>query len=186
MSYRNLFVFAEGPTDADFFVSKVIVDQLLKINIHAVTPIKYASEKNWNAKLRNLINSINSINSKNPNNIALYIYARDFDSHTFPCITSARENIIKDHSVISKSNILIVKEEIESWYLAGIKKDLAKKYNITIPKNTDNISKEHFESLFSDEPLTALRTEILDNYSITQARKRNSSFNYFIKKLKKY
>ena len=83
------------------------------------------------------------------------------------------------------SSIIIVREEIESWYLAGIDTSLDQFSNIDVPENADEIDKETFDEMIksiSEYKKDAL-IEIAKNYNFDFAIKRNKSFKYFLDKL---
>ena len=93
------------------------------------------------------------------------------------------EKLLKDYDKLSKEKIIVIIEEIESWYLAGINKEVAKQYKIKLDTTTDNLTKEHFKdiikkSLFGYD-ITDAMSEILIKFNFEQAKKRNSSFNSF-------
>lgn len=49
--------------------------------------------------------------------------------------------------------IIIVKEEIESWFLAGIDSKIDQFKNFIVPNNTDSITKEIFDDMLKKIPL---------------------------------
>ena len=48
-----------------------------------------------------------------------FLFLSDLDSDTFPCITK-RKKRVDEYSSLNSDDIIIVNEEIESWFLAGI------------------------------------------------------------------
>lgn len=99
------------------------------------------------------------------------------------CLAILKKNIIqsKIDPSIDREKIVVVKAEIESWYLAGISQSDAKKLNIIFHANTENINKEKFESMMHHRFVsnTDFMMEILKCYSIDTAKKQNPSFKYF-------
>jgi len=79
--------------------------------------------------------------------------------------------------------VFIVREEIESWYTAGISEMLIQHYKLPAHDNTDQLKKEEFESLVPPR-LGRLQfiLEILEEYDLESARNKNSSLNYFVNK----
>ena len=107
------------------------------------------------------------------------------DNKEFPCITARKEDWFKNYAYLDSSKIIIVKEEIESWYLAGIDTSLDKFNDLIIPDSTDGIEKETFDKMMSGlfEYKKDCLIEIAKNFDFELAKNRNSSFNYFLNKL---
>ena len=71
-----------------------------------------------------------------------YLFLSVLDNKKFLCITSRKEDGFKNFTNRDCSKIIIVKEEIESWYLAGVDTSLDIFKNLKIPDSTDSIEKE--------------------------------------------
>ncbi len=174
MTYKELYIFVEGEDD-ERFVERIL-KPILEKKYDYVVIVKYAKEEyEWR---NNFIKSIKSIGAD-------YIYVTDINNS--PCITG-KKNIIKQKCRdIDIDKIIIVIKEIEGWYIAGIGQKIAKKLKIKLTHNVDanEITKEQFNSLiprqFKDSR-TNFMIEILKHYDIKLARKRNKSFDYFIRK----
>ncbi|MFW6173008.1 MAG: hypothetical protein ACOC1X_02130 [Promethearchaeota archaeon] len=112
-----------------------------------------------------------------------FIYVCDLNDK--PCVTSKKMVVDNELKNVEQEKILIVVKKIECWYLAGLTKTNAKKLKIKLPTySTDNITKDQFNSLVSkkfDYRIDAM-AEILKYYSVKQAKKRNKSFKYLMKK----
>ena len=111
-----------------------------------------------------------------------YIFARDFNDS--PCITTKKEKITGEFKQITEDKIIVVVKEIESWYLAGLNENTSKKVGIRKKIRTANrITKEEFNQLI---PKNMSRIEfmrnILENYDVEIAKRRNRSFGYFLNK----
>ncbi len=171
-SYRRLFIFVEG-NDDERFIRYVIEPEFMK-KYDYVRIIKYAQEKK--DKLCNLIKSIKSMGAD-------YLFFADINDA--PCITGKKSKIIKSCKEISPNRVLIVIREIEGWYLAGLSDEDCIKLKIKCFSNTDNITKEEFNKLipkkFSYSRINFL-IEILNHFSIDEARRKNRSFEYFYNK----
>jgi hypothetical protein len=104
------------------------------------------------------------------------------DKDTSDCITKRKKKLSSVYEEVEEKNILIVIKEIEAWYLAGVGKQFAKKHNLKIPSNTDEINKTKFKVILKssdfDEGLDMMQ-EIAKRFDIELAKKRNTSFSYF-------
>ncbi|MBK8442671.1 MAG: hypothetical protein IPL35_04270 [Sphingobacteriales bacterium] len=86
--------------------------------------------------------------------------------------------------MLAKERIFVVKEVIESWYLAGISEEQKEKFKIENFTDTQCLNKHYFDAL-SNAP--DFRIEILKGYSLEKAVFCNASLCYFNDKfLKKY
>jgi hypothetical protein len=113
-----------------------------------------------------------------------FICLTDIDS--FPCI-STRKQFIKEHKIgeIKDNKIIVVRAEIESWYLAGVKQDCSKRIRIRECKNTNNINKEQFCEILEKSKLgysIDCMIEMLNHFDVDLAKTKNNSFNYFYTK----
>lgn len=170
---NKLFVYVEGDHD-EIFANFILSDYLRQSKSIELWPIKYAE------KPPKLINK--DIKSKSNYN---YLFLSDLDNKTYPCITARKEDRLNNYENLNESSIIIVCEEIESWYLAGIDNSLEQFSSLNIPDTTDGIDKETFDEMIksiSDYKKDAL-IEISKNYNFDLATKRNKSFKYFLNKL---
>lgn len=182
MSVKVLFVLLEGPTDEKFF-SNILKTHLDDNTI--VRPWQYSRQRK--AKTLSLIRSIESMKAKSlPWD---YIYSKDFNGAI--CLTEKRNNIIEYFSVsptrqiIAEERMIIVVEEIESWYLAGVSRnfllDLGVKKWINM---TDNVTKEKFVNFIPKRmPDLVFRSKIVADFDVELAKNRNRSFGYFWDKI---
>ncbi|MHC1602314.1 MAG: hypothetical protein ACXQS4_03690 [Methermicoccaceae archaeon] len=125
---------------------------------------------------------LKSINSMNADYIADYVYFRDIN-HT-PCVTAKKEKIMKKlKRRMNQDKIIIVVKEIESWYLAVDDETLESLGVHENIKNTDDITKEKFDALIPDGVTRKeFMTGLLENYNVETAKKKNTSFKYFMEK----
>ncbi|NPA35210.1 MAG: hypothetical protein GXO48_09815 [Chlorobi bacterium] len=128
--------------------------------------------------MQNFIRSLNSMS---------HDYLLFTDLNSAPCVTHVKQLLTNKIPNLSPSNIIVVKREIESWYVAGIDDNLAKKLKITkpLPQNTETFSKEDLMHLKppSFQFLSEFMLSILEDFSVETATKKNASFAYFISRL---
>jgi len=178
-----LYILVEGIEDETFFknIIKPILEKKLKINY--IETYKYAQKTP--DKVKTFFESIKGMSKKGTMDVD-YIFVADIDNS--PCVTEKKKELKERYRNIDEKKIIVVKKEIESWYIAGadLNGDWCKKYRIRCLKNknnTDNLSKEDFNSLI---PNISLRlnfiSEILNHFSVQTAKQKNSSFEYFTKK----
>lgn len=170
---NKLFVYVEGEHDM-IFVDSILSDYLRNNKSIELFPIPYAKKP---PKTMN-----KDIKSKSKHN---YLFLSDLDNKQFPCITARKENRFNKYDYLDFSNIIIVKEEIESWYLAGIDSSSNKFKGLEIPDNTEAIDKETFDEMMKGifEFKRDCLKEIAKGYDFELAKSRNSSFKYFLDKL---
>jgi hypothetical protein len=171
MMDKQLFIFVEGEDDKRFFQHIVIP----MINPIYKTIIKtYAEEKK--DKLEKYIKSIQ--------NRYDYIFIADINSS--PCIIAKKQRLLEEYNFLDENKTILVRHEIESWYLSGLSDENSKKFKIRILKNTDKITKEVFYKLMKKAGFDSridFMVEILNHFSIETAIKKNKSFKYFIDKI---
>lgn len=140
---NNLFIFVEGIDDKKF-VSEVLANLFYQKSINII-PVTYQVKKN------NDINKqiIRCTKSKN----CSYAFFSDLDSHTYPCITSRKDSRRKEYNALEDSNIFIVCEEVESWYLAGVDNSLEEFKYFKISDSTDNVTKEDLNEMIKKKCL---------------------------------
>lgn len=168
----SLFIFVEG-LDDERFISEVIVPRLLKVydqvDIHRY---RNKTEK----YVSNFISSIKSMSGVN------YMFISDFDMN--PCISTRKDRLIERYDGLDKEHIFIVKNEIESWYVAGLDRNNCSKFRIKHFTDTVNVTKNSFDEMFNikSKSRVDLMLEILVSFDSRVARKQNSSFDYFFRK----
>lgn len=171
MMDKKLFIFVEGDDDKRFFEYIVIP----MINPIYKTIIKtYAEEKK--GKLEKYIKSIR--------NDYDYIFIADINSS--PCVTAKKERLLEEYNFIDTNKTILVRHEIESWYLSGLSDENSKKFKIRTLKNTDKITKEVFYKLMKKAGFDSridFMVEILNHFSIETAIKKNKTFKYFMDKI---
>ena len=173
----SLRILLEG-NDDQRFIDNVIRPYISKIKPSMILTIKYAEERKVDVD-----KTIQKLDAKNHK----YILLGDYDSSD-DCITLKKEDLIDDFNHLNKDVIFIVKDEIESWFLAGMNTDLEIFAEFNVPDDTEGITKEMFNDMLDNSRFDSridLMKEISKSYDFDLATKRNNSFKYFIEKLEK-
>jgi len=172
LNIDKLYFFVEGLSD------EIFINDITKNVIHSIEIkiIQYAEEKKTTYYLKSLNSMIN-----NNCNINYYFIADNDSSLPYP---DRKISIIKKKfKTVIEENIIIVQEEIENRYLAGITKKASKKLNLNKIKNTNEITKESFKKLLKNRNIIEVYNEILSDYSICHAKEKSNSFKYFMEKI---
>jgi hypothetical protein len=109
-----------------------------------------------------------------------YLIVTDID---FEKSVDAKKNVILARfSEADYQHIVVIIQEIESWYLAGIDGNGAKALGIHIPEHTDSVTKEHFIGLIPRfyPSKIAFMIEVLKHFSLSVAVEKNRSFRFFV------
>jgi len=126
----------------------------------------YANEKHQ--ELAKLIQSLKQMNMD-------YILVADKNSEQ-TCITAKKENIRQRYNNEAEiDKIIVVIKEIESWYLSGLIEEQAKKLDLPVLDNTENVGKRKFDEYRRHCRLPNrkdLMKEILKYFSIKTAKQR--------------
>jgi hypothetical protein len=170
--YKKLYLFIEGPHEKEFFAR--LGERIFKDKFDDIQLVPYSQEsKEW---IKKLLKSIKSMNAN-------YIWFSDLNDA--PCISKRKEKLREKFTDLDESKVIVVRKEIESWYLALLDGDSCKKFKINPYKfkDTDDIKKEQFDVLIPEKfDKISFMIEILDCASIETAKQRNTSFRYFIEK----
>lgn len=171
MSYRRLLILVEGQDDKDFF-EYVIVPRLHTIFYDDIRVIEYANKSN--DYLKRLLASFTSMGAD-------YWFTHDLDS---PCITNQKENLSRKHPFVQPDKILIVSQEIESWYAAGHSHDTAENLGISHLATTMGMTKEEFNRWIPPSCISrkTFMIELLQRFSLEEAVSKNLSFRYCLAK----
>lgn len=176
--FKQLYIFVEGPDDERIFEN--VFKPLILEKYSFVKVIKYAglTKKAVKAFIRTFSNQ----------NSSDYLFVCDFDARgdTSFCITKRKnKEIEKFGNILEQDKIRIVKEEIESWYLAGITSANLKKFKIKELKETELIDKEQFIDLIPRrfQNKTDFLIEIIKEFDIETGINKNNSMKYFVAKL---
>lgn len=171
--YTDIYFFVEGNDDLRFIEN--IIKPKLKKKYKNIYIVKYRNEKM--IKINSYIKSIKNMKTK-------YIFISDLNSS--PCVTHKKGKILQNYSELENDNIIIVKKEIESWFLAGIDEKFLYKNKKKYIKNTENISKEQFNSIIpkSIDFRNDFIFKLFEIYNFEIALTRNESLKYFYEKIK--
>ena len=167
-SFRRFTLFVEGNDDQRFADS--ILRPLLEPVCDYLEIYRYAEKRP--SDVRRYVISLD----RTPN--ADYLFIADFDQG--PCVTLRKSRLINRYGSLEPERILIVRREIESWYLAGLDPDSYEEFRLPTRRNTDGITKEQFDGLLPSrfEDRVDFMEEILNRYDVGTARVRNESFDY--------
>jgi hypothetical protein len=171
MVRETLLVFVEGGSDRRFF-ERAIQPFALPLRMRVV---EYASVPNRE------INRI-LVEKRRIGSPCMFVKDRDLA----PCATSRKEKVQETHPPLAARDIVVVSREIESWYMAGITKETAKRLGIrNLPDKTDECVKRDFDqckpSRFKSD--IDFMLEILKQFDVPLARSRNSSFDYLLRRI---
>ena len=167
-SFRRFTLFVEGDDDQRFANS--ILRPLLETVCDYLEIYQYAQKRP--SDVRRYIRSLDHIPDAN------YLFIADFDQG--PCVTRRKDQILSVYSNLDAGRILIVRREIESWYLAGLDSDSYEELGVPTHRNTNDVTKEHFDSLIPSyfNNRTDFMVEVLRQFDVGTARRRNGSFDY--------
>lgn len=168
MALRKLYIFVEGNDDAMFF--KGVIVPFFKKKYDDVEIVQYAQMKK--ARVDLFLTSIKTLRFD-------YFITADID--LAPSVAEKKRTIKHRFDCADMDNIIIVVAEIESWFLAGLSEEALEKFNLPFLDRTDFVTKEEFNDYYLHRFKSRIdfMQEILKNYSVEAAMKRNASFSYF-------
>lgn len=173
MAYKRMWVLLEGNDDERFF--ERVIKPIFENTYDFVRPWQYAQKRT--EKVKNFLRSIESIGSD-------YLFWGDINR--LPCVTAKKTRIKRRYGArVDIDNVIIVVQEIESWYLAGLNDKARKELRIRTFRKTDNITKEQFDKLMPKkfDSRIDFMVEVLNRFCVEIAKRKNSSFDYFMEKL---
>jgi hypothetical protein len=169
-----MHMLVEGRDDREFF--NVVIQPMLRERYDHVQIWEYAG-----ATIERRISYLRSIEAMN----ADYLFVTDIN--TSPCITERKGYLVDSHkNLIDPGRTIIVRREIESWYMAGVDDQACREFGIASLPQTDHMTKEQFKSLMPkrfNDSLVDFMTEILREFRVELARGKNRSFCYLMDKL---
>jgi len=110
-----------------------------------------------------------------------YLFLGDFD--TSPCVTERKEHLLRSYKpMLDAGRIIVVRAEIESWYLAGVDDKNCQGFGIPVIPHTDGVTKEQFEKLMPTKfkSVVDFMDEIVNRFCIDAAIRKNRSFGYLM------
>ena len=171
--HTKLVLFVEGPDDSRF--AERVLFPLAERMFNHIQLYEYAERKP--SKVREYISQIKFVPDWD------YIFTADFDEG--PCITLRKSRLMDQYdSLDDPKRILIVRREIESWYLAGLNSDSCAHLGIPNFPDTNDILKEQFDGIIPQrfDSRTDFLVETLKRYDTATARRKNASFDYAMEK----
>ena len=169
-AYRRLWLLVEGADDTRF-CDEVLIPVFQQTFDH-VQPWEYSQQSP--SKAVRLLRGIGSMNAD-------YLLIRDMDER--PCVTATKEEIAARIPVLSWDRVIVVRPEIEAWYLAGLGKAASQELGLDRVADVDSVTKEEFDRLVGGKVHhTSTMVDILRRYDVEVARQRSPSFRYFWQK----
>ena len=168
MNKRRLFIFVEGNDDQRFF--NRIVRPLVESGYASVEIIMYASMKSVN--VCRFVRSITAMDYD-------FILCSDIDQERN--VRAKKMELKTRFCPIDDDRIVVIIQEIESWYLAGLDEKAQKRYSLRPYRGTNHITKEIFNRMIPRfyTSRIAFMAEILDHFESEVAQEKNRSFRYF-------
>jgi hypothetical protein len=166
-----LYVLIEGNDDERFF--QTVLKPMFEKKYDSVVSWKYAEQKN-----EKIIKFLRNIEAMDADYICLT------DNNGSPCVTDRKERLKHDIKNIKFEKVIVVKKEIESWYLAGMNDLSSKKLGIESLNNTEHINKSAFNDLMPKkfDSRIDFMIEVLKHFCADTAISKNNSFEYFFEK----
>ncbi len=169
MMKKRLFILVEGEDDVRFFGR--IVKPLFVSRYDSVEIVPYASVKR--EKVSRFIKSIRLMNND-------YIFVSDIDAER--SVADKKQILYYRYSEVDGKSIIVVIQEIESWYLAGLPDQDAHRLGVKPSPATDAVTKEDFNSMIPGKFNSRIdfMFEILKYFSLSDATLKNRSLSFFV------
>jgi hypothetical protein len=171
-----LYIWVEGDDD-ERFLSNVVKPAFLA----SYDDVKFVRYRQMPPKkVRAFLRTIKRIQKKQK--AAEYIFVADVNRE--PCVSAKKQKLLNQYRELERDKILVVVKEIEAWFLAGLTQAACRQLDITYLSNTDGTTKEQFGDLRQNkyDSKVDFQQEILRLFDIETARKKNTSFDYFMRK----
>lgn len=170
---KSLIFFVEGFFDR-VFIEKIVLKILEDKTSFTFKVYEYSEVKSKWKKLNSFLSNLEKAGIE-------YLFLTDINNA--PCISARKIILQEDIPKINPDKIVIVKKEIESWFLAGIDEITRKKIKIEQFSSTDTLSKEDFSKAIGSRKKVNVISEICRSFNLNEARRKNNSFDYFLRKL---
>ena len=156
--YRRLWLLVEGADDRRFCTE--VLTPFFRATFDHVAIWDYSQKKD--AKLTSLIRSIDSMNDH-------YLLFGDIDER--PCVTATKEYLVNQFSVPAWDRIVVVRREIEAWYLAGLDDEACRDLGLDGVSNVDvdAVTKEQFDRLVGGK-VKGIRAQWWTSSSVTMQK----------------
>ena len=171
--FHRFFLIVEGPDDS------ALATTVIRPLILGSCPVDYVDVVSWatysKRERRELIRSIVAMG-------ATYLVIADLDEG---CVTLRKQKLTRSMPYLDALRLVIVRREIEAWYLAGAPLSVTRRLVSHRTDSTDDIRKEQFEQLLDESglDLELTKAEILLAFVVLSARQRNTSFEYLMQKI---
>ncbi|MDN5869091.1 MAG: hypothetical protein L0H55_17035, partial [Candidatus Nitrosocosmicus sp.] len=149
---------------------------------------KFVSNKNKNIQIHPYrykhvdSRTVNKFIKTYNENQTKYFFLHDQDSNN-NCVLKLESELRNTYHITDKK-LIVVKKEIESWYISGVTKLHSTKNMNYSELNYNKVNKISFEKImqksFKKPDCYGLACQ---NYDLKGARRRNDSLNYFLKRL---
>lgn len=167
-----LYIFVEGLDDEIFIRSFFwqLIERYNKVKI-----FRYAQRKD--DQVKGLIRATNKRNDWD------YIFFTDYDAYNrelnYNPAKKKKEIQKRYDGILDNDKIIIVKEEIESWYCASINYSRFKLPELNRIKDTESVTKEKFEHIVKKRyrRVTDFMIECMKSFNLQQGIERNQSLN---------
>jgi hypothetical protein len=112
-----------------------------------------------------------------------YIFLADRDQCV--CKTIRRQRVCDKMQAVKFNKVVIVDQEIESWYVSGIDVAIARAFGVPRTRCSELFTKEHLNRSINRRFPTAtdLKLFLLDNFSLELAKQNNDSLSYLCRRL---
>lgn len=165
----------EGPDD-DIFIKNVL-EPIIRDKYKFCQVQYYRYQNRVKKEVQSLFRSITSMRDE---------FLCFTDSDDSPCVTFSKNKLRnKKTGDLDVNKIVVVKKEIESWYIAGLDDSCCK--NLGLPKIncSEEITKEQFNNFVRcsrDKIRMSCMSEMMKHYNVDLAMEKNKSFRYFYQK----
>ena len=170
--YRLIILFVEGPDDSRLARS-VLLPRVLATYSDARV---YEYSQKLKSDVLSYLRTIQRVGSWD------YLFLADIDGAT--CASSKKEQLISVFPLLEEERVIVVKSEIEGWYLAGLDSDTCRQLGVPAHQETSEITKERFDLEIPRrfDSRTDFMQEVLKQFDLGVARRKNESFRYAMRK----
>lgn len=166
----DFYILVEGPDDHRFF-SRVLRSAFSNLGIVHIVETSRMKRSYFSALMERI-----------KSDAVGYLFVHDFD-HAI-CVPARKDDLREKHPEVELERMMIVVQEIESWYMAGLTQAQSQKLQIPVYGQTDDLTKGRFEDIVSSNfgTVKLAKLSLLEAFSVDEARKNNTSFEYLFRK----